>query len=81
MALEASQAASRGSDCPLTSPLHLVGSLPLQSILGAGAHDRKEGHARRHKAITEELQAPAAGELVSNFGMGGGLSGIPPITL
>lgn len=70
-ALEASQAAKTGSDCPLTPPLHLVGSLAPQSILGARACYRKEGHSRRHKAITEEPQAPAAGELVSNLGMEG----------
>lgn len=54
---------------PLARPL--LGRLPLQAPLGQSACYQKEGRAQRHKAITAKPQAPAAGELVSNFGMRG----------
>lgn len=44
---------------------------PLRAPSRARAHSRKEGDAQRHNAITMEPQAPAAGALVSNFGMRG----------
>lgn len=67
------QAALQGRSFSATCTHHCrsCGLFPSKHPKEQSACSEKEGHSQRHKAITVEPQAPAAGELVSNLEMRG----------